>query len=369
MIDAGPRSFPVEAVNPLEGAAAEPQEACAAGRGCGCERCLAAEILQHAALGVVALDLDARAVRMINTSGRETLARLGLPVDHDAIVAALVPEGVDLRGLDGPCCPEPLRLHGRVVSYTLRASPPFVWAVLQDVTEKERMEALAFAVETMNNLGFLFSALRHELGNPVNSVKAALSVLEANLDRVSREAVLDYIDRMRYEVRRVEHLLRSMKSFSMHERPERVRVEVRGVVAELADLVAESASSRGITLEVACDDGVLALGDARVLQQVLLNLFANAADAVEGRDSPSVRITAEAQGDLVTLRVADNGHGLSKEQIRELFRPFHTSKEHGTGLGLVISRKLLARMDGTITLESVEGEGATVILTLPRCLA
>lgn len=357
----------MDARNPLEGAGGGQRGAHAADRGCLCEGCLAVEILQHATVGVVVLDLDARAVRMINAPAREALARLGLAAEHDALLAALVPLDMDLRQLHGAYSPEPLRLRGRVISYTLRASPPFAWAFVQDVTEKERMESIAFAVETMNTLGFLFSALRHELGNPVNSVKAALSVLEANLDRVSRESVLDYIDRIRYEVRRVEHLLRSMKSFSMYDRPERARVPLRAAVEELADLVSEGAASRGIRVETACADGLDALCDPRVLQQVLLNLFANAADAVLGRPSPAVRLSAEAQGDLVVLRMSDNGHGLSKEQLHDLFRPFHSSKEDGTGLGLVISRKMLARMEGTITLESVEGEGTTVVLTLPRC--
>lgn len=329
--------------------------------------CLCAEIIAHVGLGVVVFDLDHRAVSTLNESARETFARLHLPTDYDSLHAALVPPGVDLRRLSGPYSAEPLRLRSRLISYTLHASGPFAWALLQDITEKARLEAIAEAVEMMNNIGFVFTALRHELGNPVNSLKAALSVLSANLDRHSRESIAEYIERMRYEVGRVEHLLRSMKSFSMYERHEARPVDMLTFLTSFVRLVSEGAASCGVEVIAHCPEGLCAHCDPRALQQVMLNLFANAVDAVKGRDAPEVHIEAAAQGDLVAIRVRDNGQGLTREQMRDLFRPFFTSKEQGTGLGLVISRKLLARMEGTITLESEEGHGATAVLTLRRC--
>jgi signal transduction histidine kinase len=90
------------------------------------------------------------------------------------------------------------------------------WAFF-DITEKSRLESIAEAVETMNNIGYVFSAVRHELGNPINSVKAGLSVLRANIDTFSRSVVIEYVDRLSSELSRVEVLLRSLRNFSMYD--------------------------------------------------------------------------------------------------------------------------------------------------------
>ena len=335
--------------------------------GCGAARCFCAEIVQHVGLGVVVFDLEQRAIVLLNDSAQEMLGRIGVAADYASLRAAFVPPGLDLAGLRGAHVAPPLHIHARLISRTLHASPPLAWALVQDVTEKARLESIAEAVEMMNNIGFVFSALRHELGNPVNSLKAALSVLQTNLDRYPRDTVLDYIERMRYEVSRVESLLRSMKSFSMYERQEKRRVELDDFFKAFVRLVQDGAASRGVELEVEPAPGLCARCDPRALQQVMLNVFANAVDAAEGSAEKAVRITAAAQGGLLSIRVTDTGPGVAKEQVAQLFKPFCTTKEHGTGLGLVISRKLLAGMDGTITLESEEGRGATAILTLPLC--
>jgi two-component system sporulation sensor kinase A len=84
---------------------------------------------------------------------------------------------------------------------------------------------------------------------------------------------------------------------------------------------------------------------------------------------PEVRLSASAADGLALIRVQDNGSGMTQEQRSRLFKPFHTTKERGTGLGLVISRKLVARMSGTIAVESEEGVGTTVTIALPESRA
>jgi signal transduction histidine kinase len=326
--------------------------------------CIFSEIMETAGPGIVVFDLESRTVPYLNRSAAELFQRLEQPTDFASLAALLAPGG-DIDAAPHTHAPEPVAIRSRMVSYTLRRSQTLAWALINDITDKMRLESIAEAVEMMNNIGFVFSALRHELGNPVNSLKTALSVLRANLDVYPRETVLDYLSRMSHEVGRVEVLLRSMKSFSMYERYDKTIVDVCAFLASFERLVREEASRRGIDLVFTCQPSVRAYCDPRALQQVLLNLFANAADALAGRADAAVRIEASNADGLVYLRVIDNGPGVSEEQRKLLFKPFCTSKEQGTGLGLVISRKLLARMEGTIVLDSSPGEGATFTLTLP----
>lgn len=97
-----------------------------------------------------------------------------------------------------------------------------------------------------------------------------------------------------------------------------------------------------------------------------MNLLANAADAVADRPAPRVTIATEAADDLLVLSVRDNGCGIPPEALREVFKPFFTTKARGTGLGLMIVRKILARMEATIEIESRVGAGTHVFVTLRR---
>ncbi len=241
----------------------------------------------------------------------------------------------------------------------------------RDVSERKRLESIAEAVNMMDHVGFLFATLRHELGNPINSLKTALAVLRANLEQFQPATVERYLDLMNVEVGRVEYLLKTLRSFNQHEAPRSEPVAALPFLRGFAVLVAPELAQRGISLvlaepgdDVAADECLLA--DERALHQVLLNLVHNAADAVAGRSGGRVEIALRREGRRLAVLVRDNGPGLSTEQRQKLFRPFFTSKPKGTGLGLVIVKKLVARMGGTVEVESVQGKGATFRVSLPR---
>jgi len=101
------------------------------------------------------------------------------------------------------------------------------------------------------------------------------------------------------------------------------------------------------------------------LQQVMLNLMANATAALDGYPDPLVAISLQRRSKYVTVKVRDNGCGISGEDQQHLFKPFYTTKVSGTGLGLVITRKLLAQMGCSIEIFSNEGSGTTVSIFLP----
>ncbi len=316
-------------------------------------------------LGVVVFDLGTSSLLFVNRFARDLFRSLERPPDYATLAPLLL-----AQGLESDCDrPRQLRLGSRLLGYTVYRARSFAWVYVRDITAKARLESIAEAVETMNNIGYVFAAVRHELGNPINSVKAALSVLRANLETYPRSMVAEYLERIGSEVGRVENLLRSLKSFSLYERPALQPVETGGFVQQFARFVSEDARKSGLRLEVAVDGECWAMCDPRALQQVLLNLFANATDALRQRDDPRLRIAVSRRDGLVTVRVADNGSGIPRDAARHLFKPFFTTKESGTGLGLVISRKMLVKMGGSISVESEEGRGTTVHVSIPEISA
>ncbi len=238
--------------------------------------------------------------------------------------------------------------------------------LLTDVTEIRRMESVIEAANLMDKLGAVFSGIRHEIGNPVNSIKVALSVLQKNLESYDRETVAGFIERCLQDVAQMEYLLKALKNYSVFERPVIVPVELNSFFEKFVPLIRDEFERRRINLQVmGGGKGEWVMADPRALHHVLLNLLTNAMDAVGDREDGLVTVSAGRSGDWVDIRVEDNGCGMSEDEQRHLFRPFFTSKEQGTGLGLVIVNKIVSRMNGRLGVSSRKGAGTTVTTVLP----
>ncbi len=247
--------------------------------------------------------------------------------------------------------------EGEIINYV---------SVKRDVTERLRLESIAQAVDTMNNIGYIFAGVRHEIGNPINSAAMALSVLKAKLDTSDKPTILKYIDRALEGTDRVIYLLRSLRSFNLFETPEIRIVGTADFLEKFLLLVKEDFEKMGITIGASVEGGAEQMFvDPRALQQVMLNIVTNAADALKGREYPKIIVLASKMAGAVRMRVQDNGCGMPEERLKDLFKPFHTTKAHGTGLGLVIVKKMLTMMSGTLEISSQLDQGTTVDIFIP----
>lgn len=240
---------------------------------------------------------------------------------------------------------------------------------IRDVTETRRLESIAEAVSLMENVGYVFSGIRHELGNPINSVKMALTVLEKNYQKWDLEQVNVFISRCLHELGRVEYLLKTLKNFSLHENLEIVEADIADFLERTSSYASSDFQSRGIEMTFEASPGLIASCDPRALHQVMINLMANAADALEECDEPRISVSAVGTKNWIYLTVEDNGKGMNEKQMENLFKPFYTSKAGGTGLGLVIVQKMLVNMAGTIDIESEYGKGTKVTVALKAAKA
>lgn len=232
--------------------------------------------------------------------------------------------------------------------------------ILHNINEQLQLEAVAAAVNISDNLSFMVSGIRHELGNPLNSVKMALSVLAERLPNLQTTDIRMYLDRVGEQVRRMEYLLQLLRSFSAHETITPVPVDLSAVLHDMVALSQTDLQPRGILLSVADKHVPRVMAEPRALQQILSNLIANASDAK--RDDTPLRIHFEVtiQNDRVVLSVIDDGRGMTEAQQMALFRPFVTSKKHGNGLGLSIVRRMLSSLGATIHIYSVLNVGTSV---------
>lgn len=235
----------------------------------------------------------------------------------------------------------------------------------RDITEKLRLESIAQAMDTMNNIGYIFTGVRHEIGNPLNAVMLTLGLIKDKIDTYDKATIKQYIDRALINCDKVAFLLQSLRSFNMYEEPELQVVAIADLLMQFVALVKEDFEKKGITIETFVE-AERVYADPRALQQVLLNVFTNAADALAGRDNPKITVSVTKAGRMVRIQVHDNGCGIPEGQLKDLFKPFHTSKIHGNGLGLVIVKKMLTTMNGTISVKSRKDEGTSVEILIPE---
>ncbi|HEY6329602.1 MAG TPA: HAMP domain-containing sensor histidine kinase, partial [Blastocatellia bacterium] len=202
-------------------------------------------------------------------------------------------------------------------------------------------------------------------GNPINSIKTALSVLSNHIDEWPRGHVVEYLNRSLTEIKRVEYLLKALKTFNMYENPKMQSIDLIFFIESLLKLIEKDFSDRGIAINTSLDPGISKCNaDPRALHQVFLNLLANAADALEKKPDGNIFISANRAGKMIRIKIIDNGIGMDESQQKNFFKPFFTTKPSGTGLGLVIVKKMLAYMNGTISIKSEPDAGTEVSFLL-----
>ncbi len=239
--------------------------------------------------------------------------------------------------------------------------------VKRNITEKKRLESIAEAANLMDNIGFIFSSIRHELGNPINSIKVSLSVLESNLETYDTKDIKRFVSRSLSDIGRVEYLLKTLRNFSIFERPDITKTDMGTLLDKLTQLTEKDLAKKYVMLAINHPHKTLTgMVDPRAFLQVLLNLIANAVAALEQTDNKQITLSLmQKQERQITLVIEDNGCGMDQDTVKNLFRPFFTTKPEGTGLGLVIVKKMLSKMNCSITANSEKWQGTRIEIIIP----
>ena len=267
---------------------------------------------------------------------------------------------------------ELLRRVLRVVAAPIAATAGVgsVVVAVEDVTEQQALEAQAIQSEKMAAVGTLVSGVAHELNNPLTSIAGLAEFLLEQPEGAVPDR--DHLRVIAEEAQRAGSIVRNLLTFARKGPAERERLDVGDVVERTLFLMDWELKLQGITLERrVAPDLPAVMGDRQQLQQVVLNLVTNAAQAVAALPAGLPRrisVSAEASGERVVVRVADSGLGIPADVLPQVFSPFFTTKPQGegTGLGLFISYGLVEGHGGTLTVESRPGAGAMFTLSLPR---
>ena len=266
------------------------------------------------------------------------------------------------------------RSDGRAGMATVRAAPILehrrvvgVLAVVRDVTDEHRLVQEVVRREKLAALGEVVGGVAHEINTPLTGILAFAQILLARglPDEGARQAAATIVA----EAKRAARIVDSLLTFARQTPTERSRTDVNQLVGQTVELRRIALRDGGIVLAVDLDAALpVTWADAGQLQQVFLNLIANAEQALGGvTGTRRITVSSRRQGDSIVVGVRDSGPGIAPEHLPHIFNPFYTTKPRGvgTGLGLSISDGIVRGHDGTVRVHSALGAGALFEVILP----
>jgi len=238
----------------------------------------------------------------------------------------------------------------------------FFTGIVRDMTEKRALQEQIMRSERMAALGQLAAEITHEIKNPLMLIGGFAQQLSRVIDDKKN---LEKVKIITDEVKRLEKLLTDLREFHLPKTIAFEKVDLRELFHEIYSMLKEGCEKKNIRIELNIrDNALLVTGDRNRLKQVFLNLLANSMDSMEHGGSLSIKTVFS--GDHVEITVTDEGCGIPEQDKEKIFSPFFTTKKHGTGLGLCISKRIIEEhTDGSLSMKSKEGKGTSFKISLP----
>ena len=251
--------------------------------------------------------------------------------------------------------------------------------------EKQSLSQQLITAARMAELGEMAAGFAHEINNPLQIIKSEQALIQAILSDMKDDGTLEpsesladleeSIDQVGLQVSRCSSITRAILKFGRQQEPAAEKVDLKAFIPEVTAMVEKKFSVHGIGVIQRLKEGPLFIkADPGQLQQVLLNLYNNAMDAIlakHGGTGGMLTVEARQKDGQVEIMVSDNGAGIAPENLEKVFSPFFTTKPvgQGTGLGLSVCCGIIGNMGGLMTVDSSLGQGTSFFIRLPAVRA
>ena len=240
--------------------------------------------------------------------------------------------------------------------------------IMRDITESRRSEQQTIESERLNALTLLAAGVAHEIGNPLNSLNIHLQLIEREArkqDGAKRAELQESVEVARAEVNRLDSIITQFLRAIRPTRPQLRPENVNSIVEEAVRFFTPEIKDRDIVVEQELrSDLPLIEIDRDQMKQAFYNVIKNSFEAMTSRGI--LRIRTDKDDSHVMIKFTDTGGGISPENLSHVFEPYFTTKSSGTGLGLLIVRRIVREHGGELSIESSEGKGLAVTIRLPH---
>ena len=248
------------------------------------------------------------------------------------------------------------------------------FGVHRDITQQRNLEQQLIQAQKMESIGLLAAGLAHEVGNPLTSISSLVQLLQ----RESKDTfTLEKLELIKSQISRISRIIRDLVDFSRRSSYEVQLTDVNKRLHEAIEIVRVGKKAKEISFRESLAGQLppLPLVPDQI-EQVFINMLINAVDAIhedaatrepERRKRGEIVVTSSLNNDILVITIGDNGKGIVENDVPKIFEAFYTTKRvgEGTGLGLWVSYGIIKSFQGTITVQSKEGEGTKFTIMLP----
>jgi two-component system, sporulation sensor kinase E len=262
--------------------------------------------------------------------------------------------------------PRPMKLEGTILQEQIDEEK-VVLVFLSNLSEKERTARERFQNQNLESMVSLAAGIAHEIGNPLNSLTIHLRLLTKALHNTSgkdKKKIEKSLKAMKDETARLDGIVRNFLKASRRRPLHYERGQVNDVLTKTIEFAKPELDDSHVKIVKSLDKNLTPfLFDAERIQQVFVNIIKNALHAMP--KGGTLQVTTESKGKLCLIHFRDTGKGIPEEELPKIFEAYYTTKEEGSGLGLLIVYQIIREHGGRLEVASVPNAGATFTIVLP----
>ncbi len=241
--------------------------------------------------------------------------------------------------------------------------------IFRDVTRERESAAASIESERLHALSLLAAGMAHEIGNPLNSIDIHLQLLDREVGELENEkakgALKELLEVARKEVLRMDGIIRQCLQALRPAVPKRTPHRLDVLVEETLEVMQHEITDRKMLVDANFPDHVPPVSvDGEQVKQAFFNVIKNALQAMA--DGGMLKVETAVSDRFASVLIEDNGNGMDTEKLSAIYRPYHTTKKEGTGLGMMIVQRIMRDHGGGIEINSETGQGTRLTLSFPR---
>ncbi len=323
------------------------------------------EIVESLDSGLLITD-DAGVVNKIN---RTTMELLGKTNPATLIGKKIEDLGVEISYFPGIQSIMALDQEKKILVNQIRLPDQQKMYILRDLTEILNLEDRLKKQEKLASIGRLTAGVAHEIRNPIASISGAAQIIGDDQVQLSDEEFKKIVGIIGRETERVDELVSKLLTLTKPGVRENTKIDLNSVIFELVESFQTRTDVRDSEIKIVhrIEEPIEIMGNVDQVKDMISNLIVNSIQSllISSVQSKQIEIIASLNKKIAVLRIIDNGVGISRDDQKQIFTPFFTTKPSGTGLGLAQVHKIITEFDGSIEVKSEQGKGAEFLLKIP----